>query len=194
MKLFLLRHGQSMGNAWSHAYRDPDTNFLTRRGIIQSQNAAYLIKDELAGGQIDALFTSEIVRAKMTATVTMQELDDWRRIYPEYRALNEWGMYDEPDLSRNWYEQEPEEKLLARVTNFYDALIGPMEGYNVNVLIVSHYYTIQAMINVIAQRIMPYDPPELVLDPFNNTDIPNALPWLYNDEDGLTGFLGQGKE
>ena len=67
-KLILLRHGQSQWNLLNRFTGWVDVS-LTDKGIKEAQSAGKKIKDI----PIDVIFTSELVRAQMTATLAMDK-------------------------------------------------------------------------------------------------------------------------
>ncbi len=88
-KLILLRHGQSQWNLLNRFTGWVDVS-LTEKGIKEAQSAGKKIKDI----PIDVIFTSELVRAQMTATLAMdkhQSNDPLLFIHAKGKG-KEWGI------------------------------------------------------------------------------------------------------
>lgn len=172
MAIFFLRHGQSMGNAWYGAYENDATNFLTVRGVKQAELAAYTIQDVLGDKKIDRVISSDMTRARQTAVTVMQTLGDWKRDYETSETLNEWCWNGR---GKEWYKDEDIHDAKARYEQAYREFVLPVAS-NENVLIVSHYYTMKSLFNIIKfdGRL---DSPVTHFDPFEHAGIPNAIPF-----------------
>lgn len=87
-KLYLIRHGESIGNVWEEAYRNDACNFLSPYGVQQAQlSGAYLKR---RGITFDRVISSNLTRARQTASVILHEMGDWQRsweIVPEFNEL-----------------------------------------------------------------------------------------------------------
>lgn len=183
MRGVFLRHGESIGNVWGGAYRDDMTNFLSLRGIKQAELSAYTIKELLGNGDsFDAVITSELTRSRQTAVISMQTLGDWKRSYTLDDRLNEWcsNTPDVPGIP--WYDHEPSEDFWSRINDFYMHVLVPMNDLPINVFVVSHYYVMQALFELIRKDLGLENTVGEDIDPNNEGDIPNAIPFFYDTE------------
>lgn len=178
MNIIFLRHGESMGNAWSKAYRDDRTNFLTLRGVKQAELASYDISEEL--GHIHVVYASELTRARHTAITVMQSLGDWEREYTIDSDLNEWA-WSSPDTV-DWRVSEPNRVFWDRVNSFYTSNIVPLWESDVNYLVVSHYYTMYAMFELIKRTNSLPNTAYQEMIKEDSTDIPNSVPFVFNSK------------
>lgn len=180
MKAILERHGESMGNVWGGAYADDKTNFLSLRGVKQAELSAYTIS-ELIPHEFDVVISSELTRARQTATTIMQTMGSWQRAYTIDARLNEW-CFMSPG-SAKWFEAEPEAVFFERVQSFYEEVWKPLEALPVTVLVVSHFYTMELLIQLIQRDLGQLD--EIPSpDPYAHAGIPNAIPFYYDTELG----------
>ena len=176
MKIILVRHGESMANVWGDAYDDDGTNFLTKRGALQAELAGYTVNDLVE--QVDMVTTSSLTRARQTATTIMHVMDDWKRIYNTDDRLNEWCWMSKE--KEKWYEAESSEQFWKRLESYYDEYIGDMWDEDVNLLIVSHYYTMVGLTEFIKQGCGAENTVGDKLDPANHGHIPNAVPFVFD--------------
>ena len=185
MKLILIRHGESMGNIWDDAYKDENTNFLTLRGVKQSELAAYDIRRlcESHDTSVDEVITTEATRARHTATTIMQALGDWKRHYIQDERLNEWGLLIPPE--DYWEKREPQDAFRLKVNDWYDETIVGISHTNLCVLIVSHYYTMSVLFERFRIELGliegSYDLDDHKVGPM----IPNAIPFYYDTQAGV---------
>jgi len=169
-----------MGNVWGGAYANDRTNFLSLRGVKQAELSAYTIA-ELIPHQFDVVISSDLTRACQTATTIMQTMGDWKRSYTIDPRLNEW-CFMSPG-SEKWFEAEPERLFMDRVVSFYDEVWKPLEALPVSVLVVSHFYTMDLLIQLIQRDLGLLD--EIPSpDPYVHAGIPNAIPFYYDSTTG----------
>ena len=180
MKIVFLRHGESLGNTSGKFYTDDRTNFLSLQGVLQAQLAAHSIKKlPLPNGLFDASFVSDMTRSGQTACIVLQTLMDTRDHLIRDPRINEWCF--KAVGGKNWHLTEPTEEFWARIEEFYDEVIAPVMDTDVTYLITSHYYTMKGLFDVMGVRtglINSYAP----LNPHNNNDIPNAVPFYYDSK------------
>jgi len=78
-KVFLVRHGQSEANVAKIISSDPkigtQTHPLTGVGLEQARRAARILREHLHKGQQIIIFSSDFLRAKMTAETIATELN-----------------------------------------------------------------------------------------------------------------------
>ncbi len=87
-KLYLIRHGESIGNVWEDAYRNDACNFLSPYGVQQAQLCGAYLKRR--GITFDHVISSNLTRARQTTAHLLAELGDWQRawtIVPEFNEL-----------------------------------------------------------------------------------------------------------
>jgi len=131
-KIVFARHGETIGNV------DPDfgcneTGFLTLKGMKQAElGAISLLREKL---DIKHFYTSKMIRAIQTCTIFMQVLGEFnfRGIHRE-ELLNEWHQPKGP------FEQKVDEVKM---------ILPEILSSDGNVLVVSHYFTMQAIFDVL---------------------------------------------
>lgn len=126
-KLYLMRHGESMGNVWPEAYKADERNFLTPFGTMQAQMTGHWLKR--SGVQLDHVYSSNLTRARHTMALVLHETG-WERHWINLPSLNELNDPDNPD---------EEARVRGAFHNIFSAW---SEG---NMLIVSHYYSMQVI-------------------------------------------------
>lgn len=126
-KLFLVRHGESMGNVWKEAYKADERNFLTPYGALQAELTGHWFKRKEI--QLDHVYSSNLTRARHTMAIILHETG-WQRPWLNLPALNELSDPDNPD-----------EEARARGA-FHNIFSAWAEG---NMLIVSHYHVMQVI-------------------------------------------------
>lgn len=150
MKIFLVRHGQdddTVRGGWSNTP-------LTEIGIQQSEKLADEIADNFSKYNIGKIISSDILRAKQTATILSEKLNLPLEFNPDFREVNNGdlaGMDNNvaqlkyPNLywrSLEWNEHYPNgespQEFHDRVSNAWTNLISSVAGYNKNILIVTH--------------------------------------------------------
>lgn len=170
--LVFMRHGQSMGNAWTPAYNDDRTNFLTLEGVEQCRKAA----ETLRGLNIDFdhIHVSNMTRALQTATLVAQHMQNWHRTYEINPLLNERSDQHRPAVhGDNWEAHESEQQHRIRINRWLDQheqLFGDGDR-----LIVSHGITMTVMF----QRLFP----DLVV-PAYPAPFENAVPYCFRVHSG----------
>ncbi len=139
--LVAVRHGESMGNAWEPAYRNPAMNFLTELGEVQAKLAGLKLKK--TGITFTHMICSNITRARQTLAVTAHTIGDWKRDFVVDDRFNERIA---PHAIHGPNEGESSaETHSARVIDGYRMLVQPALERKENVLLVTHYYTMQAL-------------------------------------------------
>ena len=133
-KIYMIRHGESMGNAWEYAYNHEEMNFLTNLGQQQARAAGKtLLKNKV---QIDEWHCSKMVRARHTLSLISSEIGCWKTEFPQTRYnlhmdLNENHTWASPSDHANAVGQ-----FVSRVVNPF--LNSHSEAQTLG--IVSHYY------------------------------------------------------
>lgn len=182
MKLILVRHGESMANVWKPAYADDSTNFLSLKGVKQAELAGHTI-DELVG-DVDIITSSKLTRARQTATTIMQTMGDWKRVYTTDQRLNEW-CWTATDPT-NWTAAESSENFWGRLEDYFEEHVKPHYNTDVTKVLVSHYYTMTGLIELIkrsrgAEHVVGEE-----LDPTNHGNIPQAMPFVFDTDSVAT--------
>jgi broad specificity phosphatase PhoE len=98
MKLFLIRHGQSLANAQKLTQGFLNTN-LSLKGIEQSKTLAKVIKNK----NIDAIYSSDLLRALKTA-------EEIIKFYPNLKIIESDKLREQ---NKGVYEGQPKEKVRA---------------------------------------------------------------------------------
>jgi bisphosphoglycerate-dependent phosphoglycerate mutase len=178
MKIVFLRHGESMGNTSGKFYDNDRTNFLSLRGILQAQLAAHTIKEYVGDSYpFDGVFDSELTRSGQTACITLQTLMEERDAIELDGRLNEWCFT--ANGNNKWYLEESHPDFWERIESFYFNDIKPLLKTDVSYFVVSHYYTMLGLFQVMAKDhglISEYEP----LSPNNDGEIPNAVPFFFD--------------
>lgn len=153
-ELLLVRHGETDWNLERRfqGHADPPLNETGRR-------QAKTLADELAGVRIDAIYTSDLVRARETAEIVaarvgapvtpvaeLREIDvgEWQGLtWPEIEERYPEGVLSWHENGRGWHAGESYEQLARRVLK---ALKGIARGHpGARVLIVGHGGTVRAV-------------------------------------------------
>lgn len=125
-KLYMVRHGESMGNAWPEAYRDDNKNFLSPYGVKQAElTGAYFKRMNI---DFELVASSDLTRARHTCTMILHEIG-WQR---------KW--FNTPEL--NEVNNKSDEPRVRKIFRELRAAFAQLEG---NMLIVSHYHTMQVL-------------------------------------------------
>lgn len=157
-RIYFVRHGESMGNVWKDAYKCDDLNFLSPNGILQAKLCGQFFKN--SNIKFDRVITSPLQRARHTTMTILQEMDNWKRADIEILpAIKEKGF------------TEPFESCVGRVDLAMRNVI--LKGDAECILVVSHYYTTQAIIDCLG-----IDRSAMSLH-FGKT-VPNAMPFLFD--------------
>lgn len=125
-KLYMVRHGESMGNAWPEAYRDDNKNFLSPYGTKQAELTGAYFKR--MGINFDLVSSSDLTRARHTTSLILHEIG-WQR---------KW--FNSPDL--NEVNSESDKPRVRKIFRELRTAFTQLEG---NMLIVSHYHTMQVL-------------------------------------------------
>jgi broad specificity phosphatase PhoE len=166
-KLVLIRHGQSMGNAWDGAYESDPMNFLTPMGIAQAEVAGWKLK--YTGLKFTHMVSSNLTRARQTMAIIAHIVDDWKRPFTIIEGFNERN--ENPKMD---YRQLEFETLYHRETvkKTYDYFI-PNLLKDGNVMLVSHHYTMEILFKHL----------ELPMPEVNGAArIPNSVPFIVDLE------------
>ncbi len=156
-KLYLVRHGESMGNVWPEAYKADERNFLTPYGTMQSQMTGHWFKR--MGITFDHLYSSNLTRSRHTMAIVLHEVG-WERPWMNLPALNELSDPDNPD---------EEARARGAFHNIFEAW---KEG---DMLIVSHYHVMQV--------IFEYLPVERKnIESHQGRHVGNAVPFIWDPE------------
>lgn len=156
-RLYLIRHGETEWNASSKVQGTLDIN-LNEKGIIQAE----LVAKRLVRENINALYTSSLIRAKTTAEKISQELKLEPKELHDYReiCLGPWQGLTINEINEKYsehfriYKEKPSEfnlpgaETFLQVTErFCNALKSTIsENKNKNIAIVSHGTAIKAAI------------------------------------------------
>lgn len=166
--LVLVRHGQSMGNAWNAAYRNPEMNFLTEYGETQAKLAGLKLRE--TGIEFQNMITSGITRARHTLSILAHTMGDWKREFIVDARFNE-RIAPGKEHGPNEREALPHEHA-TRVMDGFSELVLPMLERNENVLLVSHYYTMQVLFkNIGVNKDTLWG---------HGEHIPNAVPFIWD--------------
>lgn len=154
--IILVRHGQSLGQLWTGAYQNDETNFLSSAGVRQAEFAGEQIKGQ-GIEHIDFVFCSELTRAKQTMMSILQRMDMLDKVAPVINpAINEREFLA---------QQESIKSMLGRIIPYMDEHVIPL-AYDNNVLLVSHYYVMKCIFHHYADM---YD-----------VDVKNADPYYWD--------------
>lgn len=181
MKIYLIRHAESVGNTKGSLVSTTDFE-LTGKGKLQAQRVGEYLYEELKGKEIVA-YCSPLLRARQTLQgifdcmaqkdIKMIETDDLKEMdlgILEGMPFDEQLIrYPEIDLAKRLSalqapEGESYQDMKLRVGRFVEQYISKPED-NRDILIVSHGITLRILTNLILKR-----PDEDV----------NSLNWLEN--------------
>lgn len=158
-RLVLIRHGESMGNYWKPAYHDDRANFLSDIGIKQAEIAGLFLKRH--DFNFAYIVTSELTRARQTASTILINMGDWQRHYDIDPNFSEF----------NQHSNQPFEEHRNKVYSAMDLLFDTWTAGDA--LCVTHYYTMQ--------RIFDYlQVPRERIDSYQGKHVPNAMPFIYD--------------
>ncbi len=162
--LLLVRHGQSEWNEKNlfTGWEDPG---LTKKGELEAQNAGLLIKElEI---DFDYMFTSALIRAQITGSIILNEINQNEiptikdealneRFYGDLQGLNKdecrkkWGE-EKVQIWRRSYEMGPPggetlKETGERVIPYYKKDIHPLILQDKNILISAHGNSLRSLI------------------------------------------------
>jgi alpha-ribazole phosphatase len=163
MHLLLIRHGETDWNNERRLQGHTDTP-LNQHGIEQAEKLAERLDSE---GKIEALYSSPLARASLTAEIVAQRVglspvfDD--RLMEKHLGKLEGMSFDEiqqqhPDIAQRWLEskehfllpgEESAQELQARVHSFLNEITH--RHNNSRVAIVSHGGTINMLISTLME-------------------------------------------
>lgn len=138
--LVLVRHGESYGNRDASHWSDPSTNFLTLEGVEHAQMAGELLAVE--GIRFDAVMSSKILRAQQTARYIIDTIAADHN--QEQLVCHEWLNERE-----HYPEMEELQVVRYRVMHGIQEYVIPLLKEDLNVLLVSHYFTIREILAAI---------------------------------------------
>lgn len=163
--LILLRHGESILNKEDILSGLIDC-VLTKNGMAQAIRTGEKIKHI----KIDMIHTSQLERAKKTALLIADQFPNRYALLKNlnfYSYLNErsWGIYEnvktekllkyhsrEELFSNIHFKPKNGESIVEhfkKVNYYYNNILKPLLSNNVNVMVVSHYYTMLGLIMLI---------------------------------------------
>lgn len=168
MRIYLVRHAESMGNI--SGVLSSTTDFaLTEKGKCQARRAGEVLRRELSGGNV-AAYCSPQMRAKQTLSEILNCLEQSSVAVTESIDLREMDLgilegmpfeeqernYPQVDLARGLSvlqapggESYPE--IRRRVLRFLEQY-GPSFDNQENVIICSHGITLRVLTNLLLQR------------------------------------------
>lgn len=168
MKLYLIRHGESLGNVSGNLTSTTDFE-LTERGRQQAQRAGNALREELEGKAVTA-YCSSLLRARQTLEEILSCIGQGDLEFTQTADLKEMdvgileGMpfeeqarkYPDIDMSRGLSSiQTPEgesfQDLKNRVQRFWDDHLKEVHKEE-NMLIVSHGITLRVLTNLLLKR------------------------------------------
>ncbi len=138
--VILVRHGESITNAMNIVSDLFDKYPLTEKGILQAQKIA----NELKNLKIDAIVSSPILRARETATIIAEKLSLNFTIDERLREIR-MGKFNEKNISevpKFTYETDALEPWIA----IEDRMLGVMNSYSGNVILISHGFPIRVVV------------------------------------------------
>ena len=167
--LILVRHGQSEWNEKNlfTGWEDPG---LTEKGSDEAEHAGVLIK--ALAVKFDYLFTSALVRAQLTGSIILENIDQKNLKTIENKALNErfygdlqglnkdecrqkWGE-EKVQMWRRSYDKGPPggetlKETGERVLPYYLSEIYPLILEDMNILIAAHGNSLRSLIKYLDQ-------------------------------------------
>lgn len=164
-KLVLIRHGQSMGNAWEGAYESDPMNFLTPMGIAQAEVAGWKLK--YTGLKFSHMISSDMTRARQTMAIIAHIVDDWKRPFTLLQGMNERN--ENPNMT----QVERVSEIIShrhKVISTYDTYM-PRLLKSGNVMLVTHHYTMEALFSYLKLPVPNCQ---------GEVRIPNAVPYIID--------------
>lgn len=161
MTVYLIRHGETTANA-SKTFAGISDVDLTEKGISQAEVAAEKLKDI----KLDAVFSSDLKRAKETAHKIAEKQDLHIQAIDAFREMN-FGIWEgkkfaeikasDPERLQLWFddfehfvvpEGESVKEMFERVTEAYKQIITKFGAdSDKQVAIVAHGGVIQALLS-----------------------------------------------
>ena len=162
--LILVRHGQSEWNEKNlfTGWEDPG---LTNKGKLEAENAGNLIKS--LGITFDYLFTSALIRAQLTGSIILSQINQEEipifkdkalneRFYGDLQGLNKdecrekWGEEQVQIWRRSYDKGPPSGETLKetgeRVIPYYKKEISPLLLEGANIVIAAHGNSLRSLI------------------------------------------------
>jgi probable phosphoglycerate mutase len=168
MKLYFVRHGESIANLLREFSNNEYKHPLTDKGIEQ----AHAVARSLLGMQIEKIYSSPVLRAVQTARILVETLHTPLEITP---ALREWnvGIYEGTTDPQGWvlHSQVQEDwffrkqydhrmpggesftEIQKRFLPFIETLVSNEKVTDKNIALVSHGGLYMAMLPVIFKNI-----------------------------------------
>ena len=197
-KLILIRHGQSVWNAENRFTGWTDVD-LSDKGVEEAEEAGKELGDQV----IDVVHTSDLIRAKRTADIVMQNnacsddavtKSDWRlneRNYGALQGLNKAETAEEHgaeqvQIWRRSFDVAPPEgeslKMTAeRTIPYFEEEILPDLESGANVLVSAHGNSLRSIV----MHIEGITPEDIV-----SFEIQTGLPRYYDYSDGEIRLVG----
>lgn len=158
MKLYLVRHGESIGNVNDIVQGQLNLD-LTLKGYEQAEK----IGERLKHHKFDKIYTSDLRRAEKTASAIIQHHNNELEINKILREIThgkyEGSLYSKvPEELLFNYRNNPDHKydggesfneVIARIKPFYEQLLKYHKGKEI--LIVAHGHTIRSFLTLINQ-------------------------------------------
>ncbi|KAG8162739.1 hypothetical protein KVR01_007217 [Diaporthe batatas] len=204
MRLFLIRHGESVDNV-AGLYAGSRDSSLTNHGVLQARRlGAHLVSRSSTIGRVQRIFTSNLQRAVRTAeAVAEAQMSDDPSAevvgvvqLPELREKNfgseegrKFGTRGTDQSSAGWIEPESKESMKARVERFIDNHLIPtvLRGFhsdvNHSLAIVAHGIILNVLLRCLLARFGPDEFTKLT----RPTDTPGKMEWLASWSN--TGYL-----
>ena len=162
--LILVRHGQSEWNEKNlfTGWEDPG---LTNKGKLEAENAGNLIKS--LGITFDYLFTSALIRAQLTGSIILSQINQEEipifkdkalneRFYGDLQGLNKdecrekWGNEQVQIWRRSYDKGPPSGETLKetgeRVLPYYKKEISPLLLEGANIVVAAHGNSLRSLI------------------------------------------------
>ncbi|POS73994.1 phosphoglycerate mutase [Diaporthe helianthi] len=204
MRLFLIRHGESVDNV-AGLYAGSRDSSLTNHGVLQARRlGGHLVSRSSTIGRVQRIFTSNLQRAVRTAEAVAeaQTSDDPSAEVvsviqlPELREKNfgsdegrKFGTRGTDQSYAGWIEPESKESMKARVERFIDNHLIPtvLRGFhsdvNHSLAIVAHGIILNVLLRCLLARFGPDEMTKLT----RPTDTPGKMEWLASWSN--TGYL-----
>lgn len=195
MKLYLIRHAESVGNKKGNLTSTTDFA-LTEKGKMQAQRAGNVLKKEIGEAQAVA-FCSPLLRAKQTLEEILNCMERKDIKISEASSLKEMDLgileglgfdeqarrYPEIDLGRRLSALcapggESYQDMKRRVQHFLDSCSAQL-GEAENILIVSHGITLRVLTNLLLKR------PDEDVDLLNWMENTALTVLNFNEQQGL---------
>ena len=162
--LILVRHGQSEWNE-KNLFTGWENPGLTNKGKLEAENAGNLIKN--LDITFDYLFTSALIRAQLTGTIILSQINQAditifkdkalnERFYGDLQGLNKdecrekWGDEQVQIWRRSYDKGPPSGETLKetgeRVLPYYKKEISPLLLEGANIIVAAHGNSLRSLI------------------------------------------------